>query len=151
MNVNEFIARNSKAPLRLRLSEFSPASWSHLATEVGADLLPPYDAVHPVHQDTSTPNDQGVTVWSRGLASSSEADGTNKAPALIAWDWVLIGVGVIARCNVQQVATNIELIGEDERPIQPAMQPLVFATLIHGLPWQARVLHEIESHGATSA
>ena len=151
MNVNEFIARNSKVPLRLRLSELSPASWSHLATEVGADLLPPYDAVHPVHQDKSMPYDQGVTVWSRALASSGEADGTNKAPALIAWDWVLIGAGVIARCNVQHVATNIELVGDDERPIQPAMRPLVFATLIHGLPWQARVLREIEAHGAAAA
>lgn len=151
MNVNQFIAQNSKVPLRLRPSELSTASWSHLATEVGADLLPPYDTVHPVHHDKSTPYDQGVTVWSCALASSSEADGTNKRSALIAWDWVLIGAGVIARCNVQQVATNIEWVGDDDRPIQPAMRPLVFATLIHGLPWQAQVLREIETHGAAAA
>lgn len=149
--MNQFIAQNSKVPLRLRPSELSTASWSHLATEVGADLLPPYDTVHPVHHDKSTPYDQGVTVWSCALASSSEADGTNKRSALIAWDWVLIGAGVIARCNVQQVATNIEWVGDDDRPIQPAMRPLVFATLIHGLPWQAQVLREIETHGAAAA
>ena len=149
--MNQFIAQNSKVPLRLRPSELSTASWSHLATEVGADLLPPYDTVHPVHHDKSTPYDQGVTVWSCALASSSEADGTNKRSALIAWDWVLIGAGVIARCNVQQVATNIEWVGDDDRPIQPAMRPLVFATLIHGLPWQAQVLREIEAHGAAAA
>ena len=140
--MNEFIAKSSEAPLRVRLSELSPALWSHLSTEVGADLLPLGDTTAK-----STPNDQGVTMWSRMLDSSSEAGGMGSVPALIAWDWVLIGSGVIARCNVQQVATNIELVGEDEQPIQSAMRPLVFATLIHGLPWQAEVLREIKAHG----
>ena len=141
--MNEFIARNSTASLRVRLSELSRANWSHIATEVGADLLPPHET-----DGKSALNDQGVTVWSRMLESSSDADDSNETPALIAWDWVLIGVGVIARCNVQQVSTNIELIGEDDEPIPPAMRPLVFATLIHGLPWQVQVLREIEAHGA---
>lgn len=143
MNVNEFIAKSRTATLRVRLSELSPARWSHLSTEVGADL-----SLNDT-TEKSTPNDQGVTMWSRMLDSSSEASGMGAVPALIAWDWVLIGSGVIARCNVQQVATNIELIGEDEQPIQSAMRPLVFATLIHGLPWQAEVLREIDAHGST--
>ncbi len=126
-------------PVQLPVSAVNPLGWSHLLTRFGIEAFPLLEGDDPRLHDAEgeAAHETGASVWRFAPADQGGVE------ILLAWDWVVLPGNIVIRKNMQQVATNIELVSEDCSALQPPMPILVFASLIHGLPWHEFVLHEI--------
>lgn len=139
MNVNHINLALPLAPVQLHLTTLDPAAWSHLHTRFGIEAFPLLEGDDPrLSGDAAeSANEAGASVW------RFERSGEGGVDAVLAWDWIVLPGDIVVRKNVQQVATNIELVAEDSSTLRPPLPTLVFASLIHGLPWHEFVLREI--------
>lgn len=139
MNVNYINLPLPLSPVQLHLTTLNAAGWSHLLTRIGVEAFPLLEGDDPHLMDAteSGVDDAGASVW------RFTQPGERAVEAVLAWDWIVLPGNIVVRKNVQQVATNIELVAEDSTALRPPLPTLVFASLIHGLPWHEFVLREI--------
>ena len=127
MNILEQIDQASFEPVVLSRNALSAEAGRHVCTEV-ADI-------DEIGHEEPFWRDEGMTLWAWRSPKSSAA--------LVAWDWVASDSGIVARRTAAFCHSNIELLGPDGLPLDFSMHALVFSTVIHALPWQARVQREI--------
>jgi hypothetical protein len=103
--------------------------------------------LHFVHLDTrvlsaaESSGPIGQTLWI-GPAADGEAG--------VAWDWVLMGRGVVAMADPMSVITNLRLVSPAGRVLTAFEAALHLNSLVHDLPWQhevCRLLDEVKVPG----
>jgi len=89
----------------------------------------------------TNPGDQmfrpaGQTVWA-GHGEAGELG--------LAWDWVLIGRGVVAMADPMAIVSNLRLLGESGQALDSIASARHFNDIVHGLPWQRAVAQTLEA------
>jgi hypothetical protein len=111
---------------------WSLRAWPPLLWQVGKQV--PLQMQHLATQITN-PGDHvfrpaGQTIWA----------GHDEAGELgLAWDWVLIGRGVVAMADPMAIVTNLRLVGEAGRALDSVESARHINGMVHGLPWQRAV------------
>lgn len=104
-------------------------------TEVQLEhLISEEDPTIAVRDDVHTgPSVTGYTEWS----------GTwNDMTVSLGWDWGVIQ-RVIVLLNPNEIRTNIQLIGQDNRPVPPARARIYLMDWIETLPWRQTAIQNI--------
>jgi hypothetical protein len=60
----------------------------------------------------------------------------------VGWDWGVIQ-RVIVLLNPNEIRTNIQLVGEDNRPVPPARARIHFMDWLETLPWRQDAINEL--------
>jgi hypothetical protein len=87
------------------------------------------------HQGSSGHNASGQTLW-----GSEWRD----AEAGLAWDWILIGNGVIAMADPMCIISNMRLLGQQGEVLTGYEAALHYNQLVHRLRWQDEVWRAIQ-------
>ena len=116
-------------PLLWQLGRVAPLRLHHIGTQV----TNPGEAMFRT---------TGQTLW----AWSSD-DGE----AGMAWDWVVLGRGIVAMADPMAVVSNLRLVSEEGDVLSNTESALHFNTIVHGLPWQDEVVRAIGAEAAPAA
>ncbi len=126
-----------RAPWTLR-------AWPPLLWQLGKKmpLRPHHIGTHVTHPGAATFRPAGQTLW----AWTSE-DGE----AGVAWDWVVLGRGIVAMADPMAVMSNLRLIGEDGDVLTNSETARHLNIIVRGLPWQEEVVRALSNDGNAPA
>jgi len=88
------------------------------------------------HGDLAQPP-AGQTVWTITDDPGNDAG--------LAWDWVLIGDGIVAMADPLGVVTNLRLLGEEGEILTAGQSALYINRLVRDLPWQDEVWRALKA------
>lgn len=116
-------------PLLWQLGKVASLGMQHIGTQV----TNPGDAISRT---------TGQTLW--GWHS-------DEGQAGMAWDWVMLGRGIVAMADPLAVVSNLRLVRGEGDVLSSSESVLHFNTIVHGLPWQDEVVRAIGADTAPAA
>lgn len=97
-----------------------------------------------VHYRTDCVTRTSATAGAEGMTAWVWTEGTRRA--VIAWEWIELSMGVLVLADPNALMSNLMFTGSMqgmERVDPRSRNVLMLNTIVHGLPWQERVLCQL--------